>query len=53
MCAMKLPPNIQEFFKKSGAKGGRARSKSLSAKRRREIASNASKARWEKKGRKK
>lgn len=39
----------KEFARKGGLKGGKSRAKSLSAKRRKEIASEAAKARWSKK----
>ena len=40
---------LSEIGKKGGLKGGPARAKKLSAKKRREIAQNAAKARWSKK----
>jgi len=43
---MKLPKKIQDFFAKSGAKGGKARKKILTSKRRTEIARKAARVRW-------
>ena len=45
---MKLPEEVQEFFRKQGAAGGKARAESLSAKERREGARKAVQARWAK-----
>ena len=45
---MKLPPQVHDFFKKEGAKGGKARTKNLTAKRRKAIAKKAARARWRK-----
>ena len=42
------PKKRSESARKAGIKGGRARSEALSVQRRREIATNASKARWRK-----
>jgi hypothetical protein len=39
----------KEYFTKEGAKGGAARKKVLSAKRRKQIARKAARARWGKK----
>jgi hypothetical protein len=41
--------NGKEYARKGGLKGGPARKKALSAKRRKEIAEKAAKARWSKK----
>lgn len=46
---MKLPKQVSEFFKKSGAQGGRRRAKALTSEQRKEIAKKAAKARWTKK----
>lgn len=43
-------PAAVELGKLGGKKGGRARAEKLSPERRREIAINAAKKRWEKKG---
>lgn len=41
---------LAEIGRKGGLKGGKARAKTLSAARRKEIAKNAAKTRWKKKG---
>jgi hypothetical protein len=45
---MKLPEEVRKFFAKHGSVGGKKRSAGMSLERRREIARNASKARWSK-----
>ena len=45
---MKLPEEVQEFFRKQGAAGGKARAESLSAEERREAARKAVQVRWAK-----
>lgn len=45
---MKLPEEVRKFFAKHGSIGGKKRSQAMSQERRREIARNASKARWSK-----
>jgi hypothetical protein len=50
---MNFDQQLSEYFSKLGRKSAKARMKKISAKRRREIASNAAKARWKKKKRKK
>jgi hypothetical protein len=44
---------LSEYFSAMGRKSAKARMKKLSAKRRREIASNAAKSRWKKRGKRK
>ncbi|MDA8172828.1 MAG: hypothetical protein M0Z48_13485 [Nitrospiraceae bacterium] len=39
-------PDLKEYARKGGVKGGKARAESLSAKERKEIARTAAKARW-------
>lgn len=46
---MKLPPRVQDFFKKAGARGAKKRTKNLTAERRKAIAKLAALARWAKK----
>jgi hypothetical protein len=51
----KLPPEVLEYFRKEGAKGGKksgkARMEKLTPEKRREIARRAATARWSKKDR--
>jgi hypothetical protein len=44
---------LSEYFSAMGRKSAKARMKKLSAKRRREIASNAAKSRWSKRRKRK
>jgi len=46
MTNMKMPENIQEFFRKHGKIGAAKRTEKLSPERRREIAKKAADARW-------
>ena len=41
-------PELSEYFSKMGKKGSRARAKILTPEERKQIASNAAKARWAK-----
>jgi hypothetical protein len=45
---MKLSDEAREYFRKMGGKGGKIRKEKLSAKRRKQIAKKAAKARWRK-----
>jgi hypothetical protein len=49
---MKLPENIQEFFRKHGSAGGKKRAANLSAEERSAIARKAVQTRWAKAGKK-
>jgi hypothetical protein len=44
-----MDPRITEVFRKFGKKGAKARQKNVSAKRRKQIAKKAARARWRKK----
>jgi hypothetical protein len=50
---MKFDKQLSKYFSGLGRKSAKARMKKISAKQRSEIASNAAKARWAKKKRKK
>ena len=41
-------PNLSEYFRAMGKKGGKARAQKLTAKRRKEISAKGNKARWAK-----
>jgi len=43
---MKLPDDVREFFKRTGAKGGRQRARNLTPEERSEGARKAVQARW-------
>lgn len=45
---MKLPDDVQEFFRKHGATGGKKRAEGMSPDERRASARNAARARWAK-----
>lgn len=49
LASMRMPEHVKEFFQKQGKIGGKKRSASLSAERRKEIAKRAAEARWAKK----
>jgi hypothetical protein len=49
---MELPKDVQDYFKRTGKTGGKARAKNLSAAKRKAIARKAARARWGKKGKK-
>jgi hypothetical protein len=50
---MVLDKKLREYFSLLGKRSGKARMKKISAKRRREIASNAAKSRWVRRGKRK
>jgi hypothetical protein len=45
---MKLPPDVQEFFRKAGQKGGTTAAKKMSKEQRKARAKQAVQARWAK-----
>ena len=46
LIAVRLPDEIRDYFRKQGARGGKARAANLSPEQRREIARKAAQGRW-------